>query len=79
MLPRHVALLFAIARYGLSYVTFNFNSRWARYSYRLAFMAAAVTYGIVVYKALRARSRAGKSQGSLLSLAADENVQYLGM
>jgi hypothetical protein len=44
-------------------------------------VAAAVTYGIVVYKAFRARSRPGaapKPAAGVLSLAADENVQYLG-
>jgi hypothetical protein len=76
----HLTLLFCIARYGLSYITFNYYSRWAQFSYRTAFIAAAVTYGIVVYKAFRARTRAGsKAQGSILSLAADENVQYLAM
>lgn len=76
---RHLSLLFCTIRYGLSYITFNYYSRWARFSYRTAFISAAVTYGIVVYKAFRARSRAGtKPQGSALSLAADENVQYLG-
>ena len=72
----HVSLLLATMRYSLSYLTFNFSSRWAAFSYRVAFMSACVTYGIVVYKAYRARMRAGK-QGSVISLAADENVQYL--
>ncbi|KAH7313183.1 hypothetical protein BKA65DRAFT_574279 [Rhexocercosporidium sp. MPI-PUGE-AT-0058] len=77
---RHLTLLFCIARYGLSYITFNYYSGWARFSYRTAFISAAVTYGIVVYKAFRARSRGGaKAQGSPLALAADENVQYLAM
>ncbi|KAG4420239.1 hypothetical protein IFR04_006617 [Cadophora malorum] len=76
----HLTLLFCIARYGLSYITFNAASRWARFSYRTAFVSAAVTYGIVVYKAFRARSRGGaKAQGSPLALASDENVQYLAM
>ncbi|EKD19621.1 uncharacterized protein L3040_002036 [Drepanopeziza brunnea f. sp. 'multigermtubi'] len=76
----HVSLLFCIVRYGFSYISFNYYSRWGRFSYRTAFVSAAVTYGIVVYKAFRARSRAGsKPQGSALSLAADENVQYLAM
>jgi hypothetical protein len=76
----HLTLLLCLARYGLSYITFNFYSRWARFSYRTAFISAAVTYGIVVYKAFRARQRAGsKAQGSALALAADENVQYLAM
>jgi hypothetical protein len=76
---RHLSLLFCIFRYSLSYITLNYYSRWAQFSYRTAFVSAAVTYGIVVYKAFRARSRAGsKAQGGIISLAADENVQYLG-
>ncbi|KAI9745794.1 MAG: hypothetical protein M1818_000475 [Claussenomyces sp. TS43310] len=76
----HLSLLFCIARYGLSYITLNYYSKWAQFSYRTAFISAALTYGIVVYKAFRARSRAGsRPQGSILALAADENVQYLGM
>lgn len=63
----------------MSYITFNYYSTWAQLSYRTAFISAAATYGIVVYKAFRARTRAGsRAQGGLLSFAADENVQYLG-
>ena len=66
-------------RYGLSWITLNYYSTWAKISYRTAFIAAAATYGIVVFKAYRARMRAGsRSQGGVLSLATDENVQYLG-
>jgi len=76
----HLTLLFCIVRYGLSYITFNYYSRWAQFSYRLAFISAGLTYGIVVYKAFRARTRAGSNvQTSLVALAGDENVQYLGM
>lgn len=74
----HVSLLFSTLRYGLSYITFHYYSRWARFSYRTAFVAAAVTYGIVVYKGYRARVRQGKPTGAL-ALLTDENVQYLGM
>ncbi|KAF1954456.1 hypothetical protein CC80DRAFT_126476 [Byssothecium circinans] len=74
----HVSLLLATLRYGLSYITFNTASRWAAFSYRVAFLSASVTYGIVVYKAYRARMRSGK-QGGLLTLLVDENVQYLIM
>lgn len=69
-------------RYSLSYITFNYYSGWARFSYRTAFVSAAVTYGIVVYKAFRARARAGARGGppvSTLSIISDENIQYLGM
>ncbi|ORY16819.1 hypothetical protein BCR34DRAFT_622258 [Clohesyomyces aquaticus] len=74
----HVTLLISVLRYSLSYITLNSASRWAAVSYRFAFMSACVTYGIVVYKAYRARMRSGK-QGGILSLATDENVQYLAM
>jgi len=74
----HVTLLLATLRYGLSYITFNFASKWASFSYRVAFLSACVTYGIVVYKAYRARMRTGK-QGGIVALATDENVQYLIM
>ena len=55
----------------------NYYSRWAQTSYRLAFASAAATYGIVVYKSYRARLRQGAKQQSVMTLAADENVQYL--
>lgn len=75
----HVVLLLCSFRYALSYITFNSTSRWALLSYRTAFIAAAGTYGIVVYKAYRARLRSGKAQqGGAIALLADENVQYLG-
>lgn len=75
----HVTLLLCTLRYGLSYITFNYYSTWAQFSYRTAFVAAAATYGIVVYKAWRAKARAGKGgQQAIVSLAADENVLYLG-
>ncbi|KAI9715592.1 MAG: hypothetical protein M1812_005896 [Candelaria pacifica] len=61
-------------------MTFNFYTRWARFSYRTTFIAAAATYGIVVYKAYRARAQArSRQQGGMLALASDENVQYLAM
>lgn len=74
----HVFLLIFALRYGLSYLTFNYYSRWAQFSYRTCFVAAALTYGIVVYKAYRARARSGKAQQPV-GLLADENVQYLAM
>lgn len=59
----------------------NYYTRMAQFSYRLAFVAAAVTYGIVVYKTLRARAKAGMkiTPQIAVSLLADENVQYLRM
>ncbi|KAI9045445.1 uncharacterized protein KD926_008872 [Aspergillus affinis] len=77
---QHVTLLISVFRYVLSYLTFNYYSSTAQAAYRLAFVSAAATYGIVVYKGHIAR---GRLQGSPLSialkLAGDENVQYLGM
>lgn len=76
---RHVTLLVSVFRYLLSYVTFNYYSSTAQVSYRLAFLSAAVTYGIVVYKGHIARGRLQGSVPSIvLKLAGDENVQYLG-
>jgi hypothetical protein len=71
-----VTLLFCTLRYGLSYITLNYYSNWAKFTYRTAFIAAAATYGIVVYKAYFARIRAGRVKP--LEVAGDENFQYLG-
>jgi len=57
----------------------NYYGRMAVFSYRTAFISAAVTYGIVVYKTLRARSKSKQPMGSPILLLSDENVQYLGM
>ncbi|KAI9663152.1 MAG: hypothetical protein M1821_008200 [Bathelium mastoideum] len=78
----HLTLLLCVMRYSLSYVFLRSYSRWAQFSYRTAFLSAAATYGIVVFKAYRARMKSGRAQGGLggvLQLAADENVQYLIM
>ena len=76
----HVFLLLATMRYSLSYITFNTASKWAAFSYRLAFVSATATYGIVVYKTIRARLRQGvkvTQPNIAITLLADENVQYL--
>lgn len=76
----HVSLLFCTFFYGLSYIMFRYNSGWAAFNYRTAFISAAATYGIVVYKGLRARQRAGgkpQTPQGYLSMISDENVQYL--
>ncbi|KAG8627634.1 hypothetical protein KVT40_005117 [Elsinoe batatas] len=75
----HVTLLLSTLRYVLSYITFNSMSRWSRFSYRTAFLAATTTYGIVVYKSTKARFRAGRGTGGPLAIIGDENVQYLLM
>lgn len=74
----HLTLLLSVLRYSLSYFTLNYYSRWAQFSYRLAFLSAVVTYGIVVFKAYRARVKPGAHpQQIALLLLSDENVQYL--
>ncbi|PNS16984.1 hypothetical protein CAC42_4948 [Sphaceloma murrayae] len=75
----HVTLLLSTLRYVLSYITFNSLSRWSRFSYRTAFVAAITTYGIVVYKSTKARLRGGRGIGGPLAIIGDENVQYLLM
>ncbi|KAI5784994.1 hypothetical protein DFH27DRAFT_636027 [Peziza echinospora] len=64
------------------FMGFNSTSTIAQFSYRLAFLSAAVTYGIVVFKAYRgklARGGQGSPQQQALALLGDENVQYLVM
>ncbi len=76
----HLTLLATTLRYTLAIVKFNANTRTAAFAYRLAFLSAAATYGIVVYKAYRARMRAGQvpmGQQGVIKILGDENVQYL--
>ncbi|KAK5445407.1 Transmembrane nucleoporin [Exophiala xenobiotica] len=74
----HFTLLISVFRYGLSYFTFNYYSKWAAFTYRLAFISAVATYGIVVFKAYRARVKPGDPVGrTAMLLLSDENVQYL--
>lgn len=73
----HVFYLASTLRYVFSSIKFNAGSTGARFSYRLAFVSAIVTYGIVVFKAYR--SRLTKQPGGVqpAALATDENIQYL--
>ncbi|KAJ5577714.1 uncharacterized protein N7459_006678 [Penicillium hispanicum] len=75
----HLTLLLSVFRYTLSFVFFNYYSSAAQISYRLAFISAAVTYGIVVYKGHFARGVSGNVPTIVSKLISDENVQYLGM
>ncbi|KAI4866842.1 hypothetical protein F4820DRAFT_415751 [Hypoxylon rubiginosum] len=75
----HLVLLLCIFRYTFSFITFNYASRWARFTYRTAFISAALTYGIVVYKTWRARQKVGAKNIGAIGILADENVQYLAM
>jgi len=78
----HLTLLATTLRYTLAIVKFNASTTIAGIAYRLAFMSAAATYGIVVYKAYRARFRSGAlptGQQGIIKILGDENVQYLLM
>ncbi|KAL2127524.1 hypothetical protein VTI74DRAFT_10589 [Chaetomium olivicolor] len=76
----HAALLLCILRYALSWIRMNYYGGWAVFCYRFAFISAAATYGIVVYKTWRARQKTGAKQpGGLVGYLSDENVQYLLM
>lgn len=56
----------------------NYYGGMAQFCYRLSFIAAAATYGIVVYKTQRARAKTGsKMPGGVIGLLSDENIQYL--
>lgn len=73
-----MTLLLSVFRYTLSFVFFNYYAPTAKIAYRLAFVSAAVTYGIVVYKGHFARGVQGNVPTILTKLISDENVQYLG-
>lgn len=76
----HLTLIICLFRYSLAWVRFNSHSTGAVFAYRTSFVAAALTYGIVVYKTLRARSKANKlpaNAAAAVGLIGDENVQYL--
>ncbi|KAJ5482493.1 hypothetical protein N7475_001305 [Penicillium sp. IBT 31633x] len=75
----HVTLLLSVFRYTLSCIFFNYYSSAAQIAYRLTFISAAVTYGIVVYKGHFARGVQGSPLAIVMKLISDENVQYLGM
>ncbi|KAK4169667.1 hypothetical protein QBC43DRAFT_37207 [Cladorrhinum sp. PSN259] len=76
----HAALILCITRYAFSWIRFNYYSRMAQFCYRFAFISAASTYGIVVYKTWRARQKTGAKQpGGVLGYLSDENIQYLLM
>lgn len=76
----HLTLIMTTIRYGLSWLRMNYYTRMAQFSYRTAFISAAVTYGIVVYKTMRARAKTGnRAPGGAVGLLSDENIQYLIM
>ncbi|KAK2734959.1 hypothetical protein FQN57_001394 [Myotisia sp. PD_48] len=75
----HFTLILAVSRYLLSCITFSTYSGVAQASYRFAFVAAAATYGIVVYKSHILRGQLTPNLPTIMKLAGDENVQYLCM
>ncbi|KAL3953948.1 hypothetical protein ACCO45_011904 [Purpureocillium lilacinum] len=77
---QHLTLILSTIRYAFSWLRMNYYGGMAQFSYRTSFVAAAVTYGIVVYKTQRARAKSGsKMPGGIVGLLSDENVQYLLM
>lgn len=77
---RHLTLLLTTFRYAVAALKFSTSSTSASVAYRIGFLSAAITYGIVVYKAYRPRIRAGQvptGQQGILKILSDENVQYL--
>ncbi|KAK3306748.1 uncharacterized protein B0T15DRAFT_151455 [Chaetomium strumarium] len=76
----HAALLLCVFRYSFSWLRMNYYGGMAQFCYRFAFISAAATYAIVVYKTWRARQKTGAKQpGGVVGYLADENVQYLAM
>ncbi|KAL7273800.1 Transmembrane nucleoporin [Rhizina undulata] len=84
----HLTLLITTIRYAIDAVKFTRESSYtAVAAYRLAFLSAAATYGIVVYKAYRPKVRNGQMMAGgllvnpqqVLKVLGDENVQYLFM
>lgn len=75
----HLTLILCTIRYAFSWIRFNYYGGVAQFSYRTSFVAAALTYGIVVYKTFKARAKTGARPPTPISLIGDENVQYLGM
>lgn len=75
---RHLTLILTTIRYGFSWLRMNYYGGMAVFSYRTSFIAAALTYGIVVYKTQKARAKTGtQMSGGAIGLLSDENVQYL--
>lgn len=74
-----MTLLLCVSRYLLSWIRMNYYGGMAQFCYRTTFIAASVTYGIVVYKTFRARSKTGQMlPNGIVGLLSDENIQYLG-
>ncbi|CAK7563596.1 MAG: Transmembrane nucleoporin [Sporothrix epigloea] len=76
----HLTLILCTLRYFLSWIRFNYSTFAPRFAYRTAFVAAAATYGIVVYKTFKARAKGGRAPAGAagaIGLLSDENVQYL--
>ncbi|KAK0715100.1 hypothetical protein B0H67DRAFT_490288 [Lasiosphaeris hirsuta] len=75
----HATLIICIIRYSFSYLRMNYYGALAQFCYRLTFISAGATYGIVVYKTFRARQKTGAKQPGPLGYLSDENIQYLLM
>lgn len=71
----HLALFILTVRYALFYIRFAAATKPAVFTYRAAFFAAIVAYGVVVYRSHLAKKT--MTRESLPRIAMDENVQYL--
>ncbi|CAI4215684.1 unnamed protein product [Parascedosporium putredinis] len=66
----HLTLILCTVRYAFSWLRFNYYGGMAKFSYRTSFIAAALTYGIVVYKTFKARTKSGARPPPRLVLSA---------
>ncbi|KAJ2966181.1 hypothetical protein NQ176_g10269 [Zarea fungicola] len=55
----HLTLILTTVRYGFSWLRMNYYGGMAVFCYRTSFLAAALTYGIVVFKTQKARAKTG--------------------
>ncbi|KAM3482471.1 hypothetical protein MY5147_000105 [Beauveria neobassiana] len=76
----HLTLIITTLRYSFSWLRMNYYGGMAVFCYRTSFVAAALTYGIVVYKTQKSRAKTGTQlPGGVIGLLGDENIQYLLM
>ncbi|PHH51268.1 Nucleoporin POM33 [Ceratocystis fimbriata CBS 114723] len=76
----HVMLIFSTLLYMFQFIKFNTSGGFARFTYRVGFLSAILTYGIVVYKSFMARQKLGsRAPSGIMTIVGDENVQYMVM
>lgn len=76
----HLCLILCVLRYTSLWIWMNYYSSTARFCYRAAFISAATTYGIAVYKIRCFRAELSRRvPGGGLSIATHETFQYLAL